>query len=79
MALINILWVVLACLGAFLLGSIPFSVLIGVLATGKDLRQYNIGNPGGFNSLLTYGPAIGLPIIFLDILKGTVSIILIDQ
>ncbi|NHJ03798.1 MAG: glycerol-3-phosphate acyltransferase [Candidatus Heimdallarchaeota archaeon] len=79
MALINILWISLACIGAYIIGSIPFSVWIGKLATGKDLRNYNIGNPGGFNAMITYGPFVGLSITFLDIFKGALTIALIDH
>ena len=76
---INILWVSLACIGAFMLGSIPFSVWIGKIATGKDLRKYNIGNPGGMNAMITYGPVIGLSITFLDLAKGALAIAFIDH
>ena len=79
MALINILWIVLACLGAFLLGSLPFSVWLGRLATGVDLRDKNIKNPGGFNAMITFGPIIGLSITFLDLTKGALSIVLADH
>ncbi len=72
------LWLVIALLGSFLSGSIPYSVIIGKARTGKDLRNYNIGNPGGFNAVLTYGIPIGLTVIFLDVLKGFVPIALID-
>ena len=41
MALINILWLVLGLLASFLSGSIPYYVIIGRLATGKDLRRAN--------------------------------------
>ncbi|MHA1156054.1 MAG: glycerol-3-phosphate acyltransferase [Candidatus Heimdallarchaeota archaeon] len=78
MALINILWLVLGLLGSFLSGSIPYSVLIGRLATGKDLRNFNIGNPGGFNAVMTYGLPVGLTVMFIDILKGFVPIALLD-
>jgi len=74
-----ILWIILACIIAYVIGSTPFSVWIGNLATGKDLRDYNIGNPGGFNAIITYGAKVGLTITFLDILKGTISIVLADQ
>lgn len=78
MALINILWLTLGLLGSFLSGSIPYSVIVGRLATGKDLRDFNIGNPGGFNAVMTYGIPIGLTVMFIDILKGFVPIALLD-
>lgn len=79
MALLNILWLLLAFIGAFLLGSIPFSVWIGRLATGVDLREKNIGNPGGFNAMITYGPIVGLSITFMDLSKGIISIAYLDH
>ncbi|HUU77930.1 MAG TPA: glycerol-3-phosphate acyltransferase [candidate division Zixibacteria bacterium] len=78
MALINILWLFLGLLGSFISGSIPYSVLIGRLATGKDLRNFNIGNPGGFNAVMTYGLPIGMTVIYVDILKGLIPIALLD-
>lgn len=79
MAAINILWITLACIGSYLLGSIPFSVWIGRLATGKDVRDFGTQNPGGFNALKTFGPKIGFPILFLDQFKGIITIALMDH
>lgn len=79
MAPINILWLVIACVGSYLLGSIPFSVWIGKLATGVDLREHNVKNPGGMNAVRTYGIAIGLPILLLDFFKGTLTIMILDH
>jgi len=79
MASLNILWLVLACLGSYFLGSIPFSVWIGKLVKGVDLRKHNIKNPGGMNAVMTYGRAIGLTIMFLDFSKGSLLIGLIDH
>ncbi|NHJ49234.1 MAG: glycerol-3-phosphate acyltransferase [Asgard group archaeon] len=76
---INILWLILACIGSYLLGSIPFSVWIGKLAKGVDLRKHNVKNPGGMNAVMTYGHAIGIPILLLDFVKGTIVIALIDH
>ncbi|HUT80292.1 MAG TPA: glycerol-3-phosphate acyltransferase [Candidatus Bathyarchaeia archaeon] len=72
------LWFVIALLGSFFSGSIPYAVIIGKRRTGKDLRNFNIGNPGGFNAVMTYGLPIGLTVIFVDILKGLIPIALID-
>jgi len=79
MASLNILWLVLACLGSYLLGSIPFSVWIGKLLKGIDLREHNIKNPGGMNAVMTFGRAIGLAIMLLDFGKGALLIGLIDH
>ncbi|MHA1212799.1 MAG: glycerol-3-phosphate acyltransferase [Candidatus Heimdallarchaeota archaeon] len=79
MGLLNILWLVLAFLGAFVLGSFPFSVWVGKLATGKDLREGNIGNPGAFNAMITFSPIIGISITLLDLGKGALTIALVDH
>ena len=78
MAGLEALWFTLGLVGAFLSGSVPYSVIIGRLATGKDLRKYNIGNPGGFNAVITYGIPIGLTVMFVDILKGFVPFMALD-
>lgn len=79
MALINILWLIFAFLGSYLLGSIPFSVWIGKLLKGIDLREHNIKNPGGMNAVMTFGRGIGLLIMLLDFAKGALLIGLIDH
>ena len=78
-ASIDILWIILACIGSYLLGSIPFPVLLGRLIKGMDIREQNTKNPGGFNAVRSFGVAIGLPIMFLEFLKGTVTIVFIDK
>lgn len=79
MIIIKVFLIALACLGSYLFGSIPFSVWIGKLARDTDLRTKKVKNPGGFNALRTFGPKIGLPIMFLDFFKGTIAFALIDQ
>ncbi|MFW9923253.1 MAG: glycerol-3-phosphate acyltransferase [Candidatus Thorarchaeota archaeon] len=76
---LKILYLVLSCLGGYLLGSIPFSVWTGKLFFGMDVREHNVRNAGGMNAALTFGPAIGITVLFLDFLKGTVTIALIDH
>ncbi|MFW9923503.1 MAG: glycerol-3-phosphate acyltransferase [Candidatus Thorarchaeota archaeon] len=79
MPAINILWILLAIILSYLIGSIPFSVWLGKLVKGYDLRNSHTGNPGGFNAVRTFGLAIGLPIMFLDFFKGTSIILIVDQ
>ena len=79
MIFLKIILVCIACLGSYIIGSIPFSVWIGKLVKGTDLRNKKTGNPGGFNALRTFGPKIGLPIMFLDFFKGTITIALLDH
>jgi acyl phosphate:glycerol-3-phosphate acyltransferase len=64
--LFSLFWIGLA----FLLGSLPFSVWLGKLATGKDVRQVGDGNPGATNVFRAGGKLVGLLALVLDIAKG---------
>lgn len=61
-------------LGAFLSGSLPFSVWIGRLALGRDIRQVGDGNPGATNVLRAGGRGWGALAGFLDAMKGVVPV-----
>jgi acyl phosphate:glycerol-3-phosphate acyltransferase len=67
---------ILILLAAYLLGSIPFSVIIGKLFYNTDVRQYGSGNPGATNMLRTLGPKAGLIVLILDIAKGIAAVFL---
>lgn len=60
--------------GAFWLGAIPFSYLIGKLGLKKDIRTVGDGNPGGFNVLKSGGIAWGGFAIFLDAGKAALPV-----
>jgi glycerol-3-phosphate acyltransferase PlsY len=55
---------------AYLLGSIPFGVIIVKLSTGKDVRQVESGRTGGTNAMRAAGVWAGLATALLDVLKG---------
>ncbi len=61
------LW--LCPLFAFLLGSIPFGLIIA-RAKGIDIRQHGSGNIGATNVLRVIGKKYGISCLFLDALKG---------
>ena len=65
---------ILFALFAFLLGSIPFSYLLGKYGLKKDIRQVGDGNPGGFNVLKAGGVAWGGLAIFLDAFKAALPV-----
>jgi len=54
---------------AYLLGGVPFGLLLGFVA-GKDVRREGSGNTGATNVLRTCGPLYGLAALALDVLKG---------
>ncbi len=62
---------------AYLIGSIPFSVIIGKYFKGIDVRRHGSGNPGGTNSLRFLGGKFGALVILGDVGKGAIIILLI--
>jgi glycerol-3-phosphate acyltransferase PlsY len=59
---------------AYMLGSIPFGLIIVKLKTGQDIRLVESGRTGGTNALRAAGFLAGLLTAILDILKGAVSV-----
>ena len=55
---------------AFLLGSIPFGVVVGRLFFHSDIRRSGSGNIGAANALRTFGKGGALAVLMLDALKG---------
>jgi glycerol-3-phosphate acyltransferase PlsY len=62
--------VIIGCIIAYLLGSIPFSVWIGKTFYGIDVREHGSGNAGATNTLRVLGKKTGFLVLFLDSLKG---------
>lgn len=60
---------VLCIILGYLLGSIPFALVIGKLFYKTDIRQYGSGNLGGTNAGRVLGKKAGISVIVLDILK----------
>lgn len=63
-------------LGSFLLGSIPFGLLIGRTFYGVDIRQSGSGNIGAANAMRTLGKAGGATVLLFDLLKGFIPTLL---
>jgi glycerol-3-phosphate acyltransferase PlsY len=59
---------------AFVSGSFPFSVWLGKLLLGVDVRQYGDGNPGAANVFRSGSRAIGLLALILDVSKAAVPV-----
>jgi len=60
--------------GAYLLGSVPFGLLIVRMKTGKDVRQVESGRTGGTNAMRAAGFWAGLSTAILDLLKAAVAV-----
>lgn len=65
----------LCLLIAFLLGSIPFG-LIMARAKGINIREHGSGNIGATNVLRVMGKKYGIPCLLLDALKGFIPVVL---
>lgn len=63
-------------LAAYLLGSIPWGVVLTRMFTSADIRQQGSGNIGTTNVSRVAGPTLGLLTFAGDILKGAVPVFL---
>ena len=61
---------------SYLIGSIPFSFMVGRFLGGVDLRKIGSGNVGATNTLRSLGAKAGLLAFFLDMLKGLLVVVL---
>ena len=61
----------------YLLGSVPFGLLVARFARGIDVRSYGSGNTGMTNVLRTAGIAPGLLVLALDLGKGIAPVLLV--
>jgi glycerol-3-phosphate acyltransferase PlsY len=59
---------------AYILGSVPFGLLIVKLSTGQDIRQVASGRTGGTNAMRAAGFWAGLSTAIFDILKGACAV-----
>jgi acyl phosphate:glycerol-3-phosphate acyltransferase len=64
------LWFLLA----FFSGSLPFSVWVGRLLLGKDIRTVGDANPGATNVLRAGGKGAAALAVLLDFLKGAIPV-----
>jgi glycerol-3-phosphate acyltransferase PlsY len=64
----------LAILAAYLLGAVPFGLLLVRFLTGLDLRQVGSGNIGATNAARAAGHTAGLVVFALDCAKGAVAV-----
>ena len=68
-------FVIVAVLG-YLLGSIPFGVLVCRRMAKVDVRQYGSGKMGTTNVLRTAGSKAAVLVFVLDLLKGVAAVVI---
>jgi glycerol-3-phosphate acyltransferase PlsY len=65
----------LAFVFGYLLGSIPFGLLLTRAAGGPDIRAIGSGNIGATNVLRTGNKALAAATLICDMLKGTIAVL----
>ena len=71
------LYIALIFILAYMLGSIPFSIWIGLIFFKKDIRAEGSGNAGTTNTFRVLGWKAGIPVFLLDASKGWLAIHLV--
>ncbi len=69
----NIIWIILSVLAAYLIGAIPTAVWYGLRFYRVDVRHHGSGNAGATNTFRVLGKKAGSVVLFLDILKGATA------
>ena len=67
----------LVAVGGYLLGSIPFGVILTRLATGEDVRSIGSGNIGATNVLRTGRKDLAIATLLLDAGKGAAAYLIV--
>jgi glycerol-3-phosphate acyltransferase PlsY len=62
---------------AYLIGALPFGLVVGRLSGGVDLREHGSGRIGATNALRTVGWTGAVLTFLLDFAKGAVAVLLI--
>lgn len=64
------LWLLIA----YLLGSIPFALIVGKVGHNLDIREHGSGNLGTTNTFRILGKKAGIIVFVCDVLKGSVAV-----
>ena len=65
---------VISVIMAYLIGSIPSAIWISKWFFGVDVRDYGSNNAGATNTFRVIGKLAGFTVLFLDIIKGWMSV-----
>ena len=66
--------IIILVLFAYLTGAFPSAVLFGKLFYNTDVREYGSGNAGATNTFRVLGKRAGIPVLFLDVFKGSLAV-----
>lgn len=73
----NITITILLLILSYLIGSIPFGVIIGKKVCNIDIREHGSKNIGSTNAIRILGKKVGFTVFFFDVLKGMIVILLV--
>jgi glycerol-3-phosphate acyltransferase PlsY len=72
----ELVFTAILAIAAFILGGVPFAVIIGRVVLKKDITKYGDGNPGAANVWKAGGPTAGMLAVVLDVAKGVPFVVL---
>ena len=75
----DILKIVACGLIGYIIGSIPWALIIGKVFYKKDIREYGSGNLGGSNAGRVLGAKAGATVIILDALKAFIYMAILTK
>ena len=64
-------------IASYLMGSIPFGLILTKIFLNKDIREIGSGNIGATNALRTGNKLIGYSTLILDIVKAVIPVIFV--
>lgn len=71
--------VILFVLASYLIGAIPFGLIISKMFQGIDIREHGSGNIGATNVMRKMGTRFALFVLFLDMAKGALVVCIATQ
>lgn len=72
------MYIIISSLIGYLIGSIPFALVIGKLFYKVDIREHGSGNLGGTNAGRTLGAKAGVAVAILDVLKASIAMLIVQ-
>jgi acyl phosphate:glycerol-3-phosphate acyltransferase len=69
---------IISIAGSYLLGAIPFGLIIVKIGTGKDVRGVGSGRTGGTNAMRAGGIFAGVLTALFDVLKGASTYFIVN-